>query len=216
MPEHLRGGFKSAGLAPFNPNAISRDRLSPSLVVGSGASGLSSTSPTTSTQHQAAHINTVGTLRIGPLETPVRIELRAYFVNALKPAENTKVRRRRRVELSDLGEVLTNDEVLDRLETADAEKKKKAEEKKKKAAERRKKTAGKKKTTKTRKSSDTGLEDSETEAVYCSKCEELYTDSEAGDWIGCDECDSWWHYWCAGLDRMLTEDDHWTCERHDD
>ena len=41
-------------------------------------------------------------------------------------------------------------------------------------------------------------------------------DSEAADWIGCDVCDSWWHYWCAGLDGMLTEDDHWICERHDD
>ena len=35
-PEHLRGGFKWAGLAPFNPDAISQDHLSPSLVTGSG------------------------------------------------------------------------------------------------------------------------------------------------------------------------------------
>lgn len=58
------------------------------------------------------------------VETPIRIELRAFFVQALKPAEKLGERRRRKVELSDHGEVLTSDEVLQRLEKADDEKKK--------------------------------------------------------------------------------------------
>ena len=35
---------------------------------------------------------------------------------------------------------------------------------------------------------------------------------------GCDECESWWHYWCAGLDKMLSEEEEWLCDfcqRHD-
>ena len=127
-PEHLRGGFKSAGLGPFNSEAVSRDRLSPSLVAGSGSSEPSPTPPTTSTQQQAIQVSATGTSRIGPLESPVRVELRAYFVNALKPADKKTAQRRRRVKLSDLGEVLTNDEVLERLEQAEAEKQKKTEE----------------------------------------------------------------------------------------
>ena len=149
---------------------MSRDRLSPSLVAGSGASEPSPTPPTTYTQQQAIQVSATGTLGIGPLETPVWVELRAYFVNALKPADKKTARRRRRVELSDLGEVLTNDEVLERLEQAEAEKQKKAAEKQKKAADKWKKTAGKKKT-KTSKGAGTVSEDPED--VYCSKCGEL-------------------------------------------
>ena len=43
-------------------------------------------------------------------------------------------------------------------------------------------------------------------------------EDEAEDWIGCDECESWWHYWCAGLDKMLSEEEEWLCDfcqRHD-
>ncbi len=69
----------------------------------------------------------VGSLRIAGSETPIRVELRAFFVQALKPAEKKGPRRRRRVELSDYGEVLTCDEVLERLELAEAEKQKKKE-----------------------------------------------------------------------------------------
>ena len=96
-PEHLRAGFKSAGLAPFNPAAIPSDRLSPSLVVCSETSPeLPLESQPTSPALQGATFNGRGLLHIG--ETPIRVELRAYFVKALQPAEKRQgMRRRRRV-----------------------------------------------------------------------------------------------------------------------
>ena len=137
-PEHLRGGFKSAGLAPFNPTAIPSDRLSPSLVVRNETSPeLSPESQPTAPELQGAIFNGTGLLNIGG-ETPIRVELRAYFVKALQPADKPQgMRRRRRVELSDYGEVLTNDQVLERLEQADVEKKRKEAEKARKAAEKK-------------------------------------------------------------------------------
>ena len=143
-PEHLRGGFKSAGLAPFNPDAISQDRLSPSLVTSSGTPPeMSPQSQPTTPPLRSVTFNGVGTLHVGG--TPIRVELRAYFVKALQPADKRLgERRRRRVELSDHGEVLTSDQVLERLEQAEAEKARKAEEEKaRKAAEKARKAAEK-------------------------------------------------------------------------
>ena len=61
-------------------------------------------------------------------ETPIRTELRGYFCEVLKPAPGyQKMQRRRRVELSCTGEVLTSDEVLERLEKAVADREAKNE-----------------------------------------------------------------------------------------
>ena len=57
-------------------------------------------------------------------------------MKALKPRDIGAGRRKRRVELADTGEVLTSDEVLERLQQADAER----------ASKRAKKTSGKTKT----------------------------------------------------------------------
>lgn len=54
-------------------------------------------------------------------------------MRALKPSDVSKTRRKRRVELADIGEVLTNDKVLERLQKVDAEK----------ASKKAKKTGGK-------------------------------------------------------------------------
>ena len=144
-------------------------------------------------------------------ETPIRVELRAYFVQALQPADKRPgTRRRRRVELSDAGEVLTSDQVLERLEQADAEKARNAAEK---AAEKARKAAQKKSG---KRAAKTSTASQEPDSVLCGVCHELYTDDDAENWIGCDECEAWFHFWCVGLDQMLTEDDHWVCERHDD
>lgn len=194
MPEHLRGGFKALGLAPFNSSAVNVTRLSPALV--------------TDSQDSPAEFHGSGILTLAPAQTPIRVELRAFFVDVLRPAAgNKKVRRRRRVELSDFGEVLTSDEVLERLEQTEAEKRKKKAEKK--ACKKGKgKTAGSS-------SSSHGSGSSSDAEVKCGKCEQIYTDAESADWIGCDICDSWWHYWCAGLDSMLTEEEEWICDHHD-
>ena len=178
-PQHLQGGFKSAGLAPFDPSAVKASRLSPSLV----------TAIRISPQSPAIQLHGVETLRVGAMETPIRVELRAFFVQELRPPDGVqKVRRRCRVELSDLGEVLTSDEVVERLELAEAEKaKKKAEKEKTKAARKGKGKKGKKGTTASSEVSGEHIDE-----TTCSKCGQVYTEEEAEDWIGCDECDTTW------------------------
>ena len=191
---HIQGGFKSAGLLPLDRNAIAVERLSPSLDI------VSESPP--SSQEEKIEFSGSGLLRCGSKQTPIRVELRAFFVRALRPADGEKrVRRRRRVELGTCGEVLTQDEVFERLEKADLEKEKKKEKAAKKG---KKKSSGSK-------GQNTQSEDN----VQCSKCGQPYTESEAEDWIGCDLCDSWWHYWCAGLNSMLTEEEEWFCEQHE-
>ena len=52
--------------------------------------------------------------------------------------------------------------------------------------------------------------DEDTDAK-CEKCGQVYTDAEADSWSGCDSCETWCHYWCAGLPTMLTAEDEWLC-----
>ena len=80
--------------------------------------------------------------------------------------------------------------------------------KQRKAAEKKSQKRGKKRAAKTTEETD--------DSVHCGVCKQLYTDDEAENWMGCNICKAWYHYWCVGLDQMLTEDDHWICERHDD
>ena len=202
---HLKAAFKAAGLAPLNPKAIKPGQLSPALV---------QPSPSHTPRAENPDITFQGTASLAATQTPIRVELRVYFVRALKPSDEGKTtRRRRRVELSDFGEVLTSDEVLQRLQEAEEQKARKAEEQKaRKAAA--KKARAKKSSTKQKTSTSTCSDDTAT----CGKCGQIYTEDEAEDWIGCDECESWWHYWCAGLDKMLSEEEEWLCDfcqRHD-
>jgi len=89
--------------------------------------------------------------------------------------------------LSCAGEVLTNDEVAQRLEEADRVRK---------AAKKKKK--GKASTAK--QISQTKMKQS------CESCGDKYSEEEAEHWIRCDACESWWHNWCGGLQSMLTEE----------
>ena len=99
--------------------------------------------------------------------------------------------------MSCAGEVLTSDEVTERIQNADRER------------ERAKKTKKKKKDQDKRSKSTSEASDHE---VACENCGQTYSEDEAESWIGCDVCESWWHFWCAGLSSMLTEDDEWLCE----
>ena len=197
-PAHLRSAFRCAGLVPFDPRAIKSDCLAPSLIQ---APDSPSSPPSPDLQLTGS-----GHVTIGSHQTPVRIELRAYFVRALKPCNESRVRRRRRrVELADIGEVITEDEVVERLQKADAEKAAKKASKRGKGT--KNKGTTKKSTSHSAASNDT--------SVSCGGCGQVYTEQEMDSWIGCDICESWWHYWCAGLDSMLQEEEQWFCECHD-
>ena len=194
--EHLQDGFRAAGLVPFNPEAVKPSQLAPSLV----AEGLSA--------EQTTEGEFTATLTLTHCETPIRSELRSYFRAVLKPVKgHQKSKRRRRVELSCVEEVLTSDEVVERIERADAERaaKKKSGGKKGKNAQASKSQKRGELATKT----DTQRQDDE---VCCENCGQVYTDAESDSWIGCDTCETWWHYWGSGLQSMLSEEDEWFCE----
>ena len=196
--EHLQGGFRAAGLYPFNPQAVKLSQLAPSL----------SDTPVETVASRSTSSET-------PIRVELRVELRGYFRELLKPSDQQKPQKRRRVQLQCTGEVLTSDEVLERLERADADK---AEAEKAKAEAKAARKQGKKgrgnaknKRALSSPAPPHAVDTSDTD-THCHKCTGLYTDSQAADWIGCDYCDSWWHYWCAGLKSMVTSDEEWACE----
>ena len=119
-------------------------------------------------------------------------------------------RRKRRVELVDTGEVLTSDDVLERIQKADAER----------ASKRAKKISGKtntgKKSSKTKKSESTSESRPESDSIDVASVVKFIWMMKQKVGFGCDRCELWWHYWSAGLDQMLDEEDEWFCQhRHD-
>ena len=199
-PEHLKSGFLTVGLAPFDPSTVKSRQLAPSVHASAISEPVTQTVEGTFTASLTLHTS----------ETPIRRELRVYFCEVLKPAAGCqKTQRRRRVELSCTGEVLTSDEVLERIEKADADR------------EARKRGKGKKgkgvqtsASSMPTSSSKHGASRCTTEStnVTCESCGAAYTVDEADSWIGCDYCESWWHYWCAGLPHMLSTEDDWICD----
>ena len=108
-PGHLQAGFRAAGLMTFNPQAVKPAQLVPSYAAASPS--VVSTGEVTAV------------LTINKGETPIRAELRGYFREVLRPASGrSKPQRRRRIELCCAGEVLTSDEVVERMERAVARK----------------------------------------------------------------------------------------------
>ena len=102
--EHLKGGFKAAGLIPFNPLVERVSQLAPSL------------------PFVECEVRVTATFYHPACETPLRTELRGYFREALKPDSSHQTTQKcRRVRLQCEGELLTSDEVFERLEQADKE-----------------------------------------------------------------------------------------------
>ena len=47
------------------------------------------------------------------------------------------------------------------------------------------------------------------DSANCESCDRPYTNNEADSWIRCDTCESWWHYWYAGLEHILSVENEW-------
>ena len=186
--EHLKAGFGAAGLVPLDASVIQPSQLSPS----------STTVCDSPEPVDREFANALTTVKVN--ETPLRTELREYFRKALMPSEKPPRQQRRRVELSCAGEVLTSDEVTERIQNADRER------------EKAKKTKKKRKDEDKQPKPTSEAETDQDDVVACESCGQAYSEDEAESWIGCDVCESWWHFWCAGLQSMLTEDDEWLCE----
>jgi len=55
-----------------------------------------------------------------------------------------------------------------------------------------------------------------TEAIdpnTCAGCGGGYEDSTATEWAGCDMCERWWHWRCAGMKRMPSIRATWHCPK---
>ena len=169
--EHLQGGFRAAGLVPFNPKAVKHSQLAPSVV----AEGLSA--------DQITEGKFTATLTLHHFETPIRAELRGYFCEVLKPAEGQrKTKRHRRVQLSCVGGVLTSDEVVERIERTDAERAAKRRPVERK--ERMHKLAS-------HESKESWLpKQPHRDRMMKFVVRQVYTDAESDSWIGCDTCET--------------------------
>ena len=108
-PGHLQAGFRAAGLMPFNPQAVKPAQLVPSYAAASPS------------VMSTGEVTAVLTINNG--DTPIHAMLRGYFREELRPASGrSKPQRCRRIELCCAGEVLTSDEVVERMERAVARK----------------------------------------------------------------------------------------------
>ena len=164
--EHLQGGFRETGLFPLNYGAIPSWKLAPAMPF----QGVSST-------YQAV------------VETPLRKELRKCFIEAIKPDKEKQVKRRQRVNPIHCGEALTSDEVIERLEEQEANKKKSKSS-----------TQGTK--NKKRKIKDEN---------HCQLCGAEFQDGEKDMCLGCDECWRWVHCRCAGFATTPNSEEEWLC-----
>ena len=192
-PEHLKSAFRATGLVPFDPHVLKPRQVAPSLPTG------------------IVEVELTGTITVTrPDETPLRTELREYFCGVLRPVSgpHQKPQRRRMVRLHCTGEVLTNDEVLERLEQADIER---ASKKKGKKKQRNDKSVSKQPKATCQATLQPEVTQ-ECDPVYCGGCKQLYTDAEWESWVGCDRCEAWWHYWCAGFEMMPEEEEEWLCD----
>ena len=116
-PAHLQGGFRKTGLCPFNRDAIPASKLTKSLPFQSQQATETSTSPPT--------IEITGTCTIEAVSsTPIRVHLRGYFTKILEKKREKSAKRgdKCKARLQFYGEALSLDEVTERYEQAQAEK----------------------------------------------------------------------------------------------
>ena len=172
---HLKAGFRECGLYPVNPHAVPGYKTAPSLPF------ITSMSP------QQPPSN----------ETPLRTQLREYFVEHLRPKNPPTQRAQRKRIIHATGEALTNDSVLECLKAGPSQNPKPTRKRVSKKAVRGTKRA---KTTEAQELSGDSIEEKDTE--HCFNCGKVYVDGEEDSWVGCDTCYRWYHIWCAGFQSI--------------
>ena len=147
-PAQLQGGFKACGIYPLNRRAISDAKLAISVPFTGHSSGCTenlehctteaaeadSTQDTTTATATACTVLDIKCNDCGRCLTPVRMHVVAYFAQHLKKEVQHQKRDNRRLKPRYYGEVLTRDDIIERME-------KEAEEKQKKRGKRAKKVS---------------------------------------------------------------------------
>lgn len=137
-PEHVQAGFRGAGLWPLNPSAIHDEKLAPSLPLQPRPHEDSQPRPhedppnqPPEEPHQKKTIseNSLSSQTIPPV-TPLKVYLRDHFTTVLQRSRPARPHQKGQVKPREYGEVLTADEVFERIEKEDEERKRKKKEKK--------------------------------------------------------------------------------------
>ena len=135
LPSHFKSGFRRSGLHSLKRDAIPSSKLLKYLsFTGKSSQGDENGSQDNLSSCSKSHdgedgvvINLKGTVTTEEGSTPIRLQLREYFARFLasKRKGNAKATDKRKVKPSFYGEVLTTDEVFERLEKEEKEKKEK-------------------------------------------------------------------------------------------
>ena len=174
-PHHLPS-FRECGLFPLDRTAIRAYKLAPSLPVTAADTVLPSASAGT--------------------ETPLRTELRHFFVRHLQPKQGPQKSRCQRVMIHHAEEALTNDEVIQRIE----------------ATTKKQTTKGKTKKSISKKNQSVPVatvsddEETDKDTEHCFSCGQYFNDC-----LGCDNCWRWYDYYCVGFNRMISANQEWSC-----
>ena len=112
--EHIQAGFAGSGLCPLNPCAIQDEKLTPSLPLQAP-----SVNESTATDRPEQE-ETSSTL---PPITPLKVYLRDHFASVLQQHRPARPRQKGQVKPREYGEILTADEVYERIEKEEEEKK---------------------------------------------------------------------------------------------
>ena len=193
-PSNITGGFRASGIHPLDVDRIPPDKLAPSLPFTS-----SENDKTTCTNGQ-----------LPQSETPLRTELRDFFVKKLAVTKDTQTApksKRRRIHLE--GEAVTNDDVIEWLKKDDAEKKKKQARKGKGKSTISASNAAS--TKRKRRRFEDSNEEQDKDTTHCFTCGGTYMEGEEDQWVGCDDCYRWYHYQCAGFTTLPSSSQPFTC-----
>ena len=135
--QHLKSGFRACGIFPVNRQAIPANKLAPSIPhkppPSESASGSATSQSGLGTSVAESSASTITNLPLtchdcGKGITPVRLHVVTYFTNHFQQRNATQLAKdNRRVQPQYYGEALTRDEVLDRIEDSEREKREKEE-----------------------------------------------------------------------------------------
>ena len=165
------GGFRASELHLLDAYSIPAAKLAPSLPLS-----------------QDNNQGTCSSTSLAQVETPLRTELRHFFVKKLAITKDTTApkSKHRRVHIE--GEALTNDEVIEWLKMHEGKKNNKGRRVAGKG-----KSKGKRKRQADESTANDDTEDCEDEkdTTHCFTCGGTYSDGEEDQWVGCDDCYSW-------------------------
>ena len=132
-PAQLQGGFRACGIYPVNRHAIPESKLTISVPFAGHSTNLecsgtqADSAQDTTTATATATTCTVLDLKCndcGCCLTPVRMHVVAYFTEHLQKEVQQQKRDNRRLKPRYYGEVLTREEIIERMEREEEEKQK--------------------------------------------------------------------------------------------